>query len=147
MNKSWLLKAVIATTLLCSLLYANNSNAEQKFVKGNWDIHYIAFPSTFIKPETAKAYRVERSRYMALINISVLDNADQSAQRVSLSGSAKNLLGQTTQLEFKRVVEGPAIYYLAQLKYTNEEIFNFSIDVQHGNRTENIKFQKKFYVD
>lgn len=133
--------------LVATLLFSGLSMAEQKITKGNWDIHYIAFPSAFIKPETARSYQLERSRYMALINISVLETSSQQAQNVSLTGTARNLLGQTTQLDFKKVEEGESIYYLAQLKYSNEEIFNFSIDVQRGNRTENIKFKQKFYVD
>jgi hypothetical protein len=60
---------------------------------------------------------------------------------------AKNLLGQRTKLDFVKVTEGEATYYLAQLKYDNEEIYNFEIDVQQGNKTETIKFSQKFYVD
>lgn len=137
-------RLVIALTLV-SLTF--NASAEQKITKGNWDIHYIAFPSSFVKPDTAKQYNLQRSRYMAVVNISVLDAASQEAQYVNVSGVAKNLLGQTKTLEFKRVVEGPAVYYLAQVGYRNEEIFNFSIDVQQGERTETIKFKNKFYTD
>ncbi len=138
---------VALCTCVAALLFSTASHAEQKFVKNNWDIHYIAFPSTFIKPETAKNYQLQRSKYMALINISVLNNKTQEALKVNLQGTAKNLLGQTTRLEFKRVEEGDSVYYLAQLKYSNEEIFNFNITAQLGNRTETIKFKKKFYVD
>lgn len=141
-------KLILAITLFVSvLLLSPSASAEQKITKGDWDIHYIAFPSSFIKPETAREYNLERSRYMAIVNISVLDSSTKKAQNVSLTGNAKNLLGQTKQLSFKKVKEGDAIYYLAQLKHRDEENLNFTIEVQRGNRTETIKFKKKLYVD
>lgn len=122
--------------------------AEQKFVKNDWDIHYIAFPATFIEPKVAKTYQLIRSKYKGIVNISVLDNTNKmKAQNAFVSGTAKNLLGQAQNLSFKKVEEGDAIYFLAQLDYNNEEIFNFTVNVQQGNRTETIKFSKKFYVD
>lgn len=138
---------IFVTLFLSALVMPFNANSEQKITKGNWDIHYIAFPSSFVKPETAREYALERSRYMAIVNVSVLDSTTQKAQNVSLTGTAKNLLGQTKQLSFKKVVEGDAIYYLAQLKHRDEENLNFTIDVQRGNRTETINFKKKLYVD
>lgn len=140
-----LIKNIVLVALMCTSSFL--AQAEQKFTKGSWDIHYIAFPSTFVKPETASQYNLQRSRYMAVVNISVLDKDSQEAQFVNISGQAKNLLGQTKPLTFTRVTEGPAVYYLAQLQYRNEEIFNFEIDIQQGNRTETIKFNKKFYAD
>lgn len=140
-----LIKNIVLVVLMCTSSFL--AQAEQKFTKGSWDIHYIAFPSTFVKPETASQYNLQRSRFMAVVNISVLDKDSQEAQFVNISGQAKNLLGQTKPLTFTRVTEGPAVYYLAQLQYRNEEIFNFEIDIQQGNRTETIKFNKKFYAD
>lgn len=142
------MKLLSSFILLLSALLSFNTHAEQKITKGNWDIHYIAFPSSFIQPEIAKQYQLQRSKYLAVINISVLDNKDNNkAQNAYVSGMAKNLLGQRTKLDFVKVTEGEATYYLAQLKYDNEEIYNFEIDVQQGNKTETIKFTQKFYVD
>jgi len=134
--------------LLLSTLLSFNSHAEQKITKGNWDIHYIAFPSSFIEPEIAKQYQLQRSKYLSIINISVLDNEnDDKAQNAYVSGVAETLLGQRTKLEFVKVTEGEATYYLAQIKYVDREVYNFEINVQQGDRTETIKFQQMFYVD
>ena len=132
--------------LLAALSFA--SLAEQKFVKGNWDVHYIAFPATFIEPEVAKNYQLIRSKYKGIVNISVLDNQNKmKAQNTFVSGTAKNLLGQSQKLTFKKVEEGESIYYLSQLDYNNEEIYNFVVNIQLGDRVETIKFSQKFYVD
>lgn len=135
-------------TLLTAILFSTFAAAEQKFVKNDWDIHYIAFPSSFIEPEVASTYNLQRSKYKAVINISVLDNQNNDkAQNAFVKGVAKNLLGQTQNLEFVKVQEGDAIYFLAQFQHRNDETFNITVDIQQGNRVETIKFSKKMYVD
>ena len=135
-------------TALVLIFASFNSSAEQKFVKDNWDVHYIAFPSGFLEPEVARQYGLIRSKYKAVVNISVLDNQNKmKAQNLAVSGSAKNLLGQTKNLTFTKVEEGEAIYYLAQFDYRNEEIVNITVNLQQGNRNEKIEFKKKLYVD
>lgn len=115
---------------------------------GPWQVHYIAFPSTFIQPQIAKTYGLERSGYKGVVNISVLkNNSTKAAQTAKLSGTAKNLLGNKQTLTFKEIKEGDSIYYLAQVNYTNEEILRFDVEIQQGNQTQKLKFQQKFYVD
>lgn len=146
MNSQINLKALILVCLLALTSWA--ASAEQKVVKGDWDIHYIAFPSSFLNPTVAKTYDLQRSRYMGVVNISVLDNKNNDdAKNVYITGIARNLLGQTKSLSFSKVTEGDAIYYLAQIKFSNEEIYKFDIDVKLGDRSEKLKFEQKFYVD
>ena len=135
-------------TVIMLSVFSIMTYAEQKEVKGNWDIHYIAFPATFLEPEVAKNYGLIRSKYKGVVNISILANDNKmKAQNAFVSGTAKNLLGQSQKMSFKKVQEGDAIYFLAQMDYHNEEIFNFKVEVQQGDRVESIKFSKKFYVD
>ncbi|NMR24785.1 DUF4426 domain-containing protein [Pseudoalteromonas sp. NEC-BIFX-2020_015] len=115
---------------------------------GPWQVHYIAFPSMFIQPQIAKAYDLQRSNYKGIVNISILkNNADKTAQIATLSGTAKNLLGNKQTLTFKEVIEGESVYYLAQVKFTNEEILRFDIEIKQSNQFQKLQFQQKFYVD
>lgn len=143
-------------TLCCSLLlltYSLTSHAEDQGGQfkqlGDWEVHYIAFPSTFLQPNIAKHYGLERSKFSGVINISVLDSRtkDKVAQRVSIKGKARNLLGNAIDLEFKEVVDGDAVYYLAPIKFHNEEIHRFEIELQQDKQIQVLKFQQKFYVD
>lgn len=127
---------------------ANSVQGGQYKELGPWQVHYIAFPSTFIQPNIAKAYGLERSNYKGIINISVLANKEGTpAQKAKLTGEAKNLLGSKQTLEFKEVVDGDAIYYLAQVDFRNEEIYRFKININQGNNFQVLNFQQKFYVD
>lgn len=138
--------------IACLALAFNAHSAQEQGAQykelGAWQVHYIAFPSTFIQPQIAKAYDLERSGYKGIVNISILkNNADKKAQKATLQGTAKNLLGNKQTLNFKEVVEGDSIYYLAQVDYTNEEILRFEIEIQQGNQFQTLKFKQKFYVD
>ena len=137
----------VIVALLVGLMLSFASLAEQKMTLGNWDVHYIAFPSPLLTPEVAKQYRLQRSKYNGIVNISVLNSASQQAEKVAISGSAKDLQSRTRTLEFTEVVEGDAVYYLAQLPFHHEQRYSFTLSISSGNQTQQLKFDQVFYVD
>jgi hypothetical protein len=144
MNTLKIFLAIILTMFIANISYAENMKK-----LGSMNVHYMAIGSTFFTPEIAKAYGITRSRYNALINISVLDNTKSGnpAKTVSISGQAKNNVGQFKRLEFQQVKEGKAIYYLAQVSYNNEETLHFNLTINDGKEQQLLKFSQKFYVD
>lgn len=133
----------VSFSFLCS------ANAENMKKLGSMNVHYMAIGSTFFTPEIAKAYGITRSRYNGLVNISVLDNTkvNNPAKIVSITGQAKNNLGQFKSLDFTEVTEGDAIYYLAQISYNHEETIHFTLTINDGLEEQILKFSQKFYVD
>ena len=138
--------AITWLALSILMLTSIGAKAEQMKPLGQWNVHYIAFGSTFVTPEIAKAYGIIRSRYKGVINISVLDKANV-AQKVHISGVARNLLGNQVKLKFKEIVEGKSVYYIAQIDYSNAETFRFEIDLKQGNENQSFKFTQDFYAD
>ena len=139
----------LALTLSINLLNIDAVHAQNMKKLNDWDVHYIALDSTFITPEIAKSYDIVRSRFNALVNISVLDNKKDGnpAKHVSIMGTAKNNLGQFKTLEFVEVTEGDAIYYLAQIPVRNEETVHFDLTISDGKKSQTLKFYQKFYID
>jgi len=135
--------------LLGILLLPGVGMAEQSQQLGHWEVHYNAFGSTFLSPEVASSYQLHRSRYIGLINISVLDasQVNKPAQAVTVSGTAKNLLGTIHKLSFREIREGEAIYYIAEVPHRNEETFSFEISINNDDRNETMAFNHTFYVD
>ena len=121
--------------------------AEQKESLGDWDVHYMVVNTTFLTPEVASTYGIVRSKYNALVNISVLDKASHKAQRLSVSGKATNLLGNTRDLSFKKVEDGDAIYYLSVLPFRDQETFRFNIEIRKNNDSETLRFKQQMYTD
>lgn len=135
-------KRMGATLLL--LLGATNPSAEQSQSFGDWDVHYVVVPSTFLRPQIAQQYAVTRAGNRSLVNISVLDQADK-ATRGEVRGSIVNLLGQRRNLAFREVAEADAVYYLAEIEHANEEVLRFHISVTVDGRELLIEFQQKLY--
>lgn len=131
---------------LLALLMTLPLKAEQMKELGPWLVHYNAFNSSFLTPEVAKAYGLERSRYNAIINIAVQDK-QKVAQAVGITGEAKNLTGTIRTLNFQEVKEGDAIYYLATLPYRNEDTYQFTLKIMGGGQQQNLSVQQTFYVD
>ena len=140
---------IVKLLLAISIFTMTYASAENMKKLGSMNIHYMAIGSTFFTPEIAKAYGITRSRYNGLVNISVLDNTKPGnpAKTISINGQAKNNLGQFKNLEFTEVKEGDAIYYLAQVSYTDEETLHFTLEITDGKEQQTLKFSQKFYVD
>ncbi|QNF16321.1 DUF4426 domain-containing protein [Aeromonas jandaei] len=131
---------------LLALLMTLPLRAEQMKELDPWQVHYNAFNSSFLTPEVAKTYGLERSRYNGIINIAVQDKQGK-AQAVSVTGEAKNLTGTIRNLSFQEVKEGDAIYYLATLPYRNEDTYQFTLKIMGGGQQQILTFQQTFYVD
>ncbi|MBV2128815.1 DUF4426 domain-containing protein [Arsukibacterium indicum] len=129
------------------MLASAKLSAEQMKQLGNWDVHYMALPATFLTPEVAVEYGIQRSKFNGVINISVLDSKTQQAQQVAISGIAKDLFGRQRQLEFNQVMEGDAVYYLTTVPYQNEQQYNFTITISQGDQQQQLMFSHTFFVD
>lgn len=139
-----LLKTII---MVFALFLPQVANAEQMQKLGNWDVHYLAFPSTFLTADVAKIYDIKRSNYLGLINISVLDSKTKVSQSVKVTATARNLLGNTRELEIQKITEQDAIYYIAEVPHRNEETYRFTVTIGEGLNQQILKFKQKFYVD
>ena len=118
---------------------------EQSF--GDYVVYYNAFNSTFLLPNVAKAYNIERSPTLGLINTSVLKNGKPVKADVVVESA--NLLAQKKNLHTWLIDEGDAMYYMSSFKFTHDELLHFTITVQpEGSRMkETVKFSQKFYKD
>lgn len=142
---------VISTFALLTLLVSPTSEANEKRV-GDYIIHYNAFSSSFIQPETAVQYKIQRSKYTGLLNVSVhkvVENGKDKALKVAMQGKATNNLSQFQELGFKEVVEGDAVYYLADFQFRDEENMDldFTINIPGYKQPVTISLSQKFYAD
>ena len=118
--------ALLCLGAIASVIVAVVSLGEQKKTFGGYDVHYAVFNTSLLSAEIAARYDLVRGRDKALINVSILD-AQQRAVSVPISGTVKNLLGQVKDLQFRRVQEGGAVYFLATLTYEHREALRFEI--------------------
>jgi hypothetical protein len=145
-------------TIICAVIFCfSYAYAEQKQVfdgpdGSEYEVHYIGFASTFLDAEVAKQYNLVRSRALGIINISVIKvEADGSRKAVGavVEIKMKNDLQQAQFLSSQQVVEGKAIYYLAQLQYKQGELLIFDVSIYPEGRTKamQFRFSQNFYHD
>ncbi|WP_257266196.1 DUF4426 domain-containing protein [Endozoicomonas sp. ONNA2] len=117
---------------------------------GNYQIYFSAFNSTFVPPGIAGHYNLRRGDRYGIVNIAIRDvssNELGTAVTGKVTGHTMNLLTQKNSLKFSEVKEGSAIYYLADFKFSDEELLKFAIDVkpQGSSQSETIRFEQVFY--
>ena len=114
----------------------------------NWqgfDIHYTTFNSMLIPNEVALAHGIVRSKRRIITNITI--RKDDQAVSAKLSGTSVNLLSQLSSMEFNKVTEAGAIYYLADQIVDERDTLVFRIDIQpvaHED-TYHLKFTRQYH--
>lgn len=133
--------AISVALLAC---FSGSANAEQKQTLGDWEVHYSAFTSTFLAPKVAATYDITRSASKGVLNIAVLDKNTQAPQAPGVTGQVVNPLGQVQTLDFQKITESEAVYYIAQFDYTNAETLRFTINI--GDE-QTLKFNQEFWLN
>ncbi len=135
---------------LCLSLTAHAQSGSETF--GEYQVYYSVFNSTFVRADIASTYQLNRARDRALVNVSVArigGGASNLGLPAEVSGTASNLLQQTQNLEFRKIDEGDATYYIASVRHTDEEVYNFRIQLQPegAERPFELSFSQKLYID
>lgn len=136
----------IATAVFLNLFCCSAALAEQSVRFGDYEVHYVVINTTFLTPEVAARLGLTRSNTTALVNISVLQDGTRPVAAL-VRGKATNLLGTERTLEFREVREGDARYQVAPLRFSEEELWRFAIDLdlpdgQHGA----LRFEQRLYL-
>jgi hypothetical protein len=117
-------------------------------------IHYNAFESEMLTPETARSYDIVRSKNRMVLTVSIRKGGKDAllntqAVEAKVTAQAKTLTGQINSLDMKKVVEGDAIYYVSYFKVSDKDTLQFTIrvDPEMQGREHEIKFDQQFFVD
>lgn len=133
-------------TLAAGLLLSLSVAAEQKITSGALDIHYIVFNSSFLQPDIAKASGLERSKNVAVLNVSPL--RDGKGEKSTVTGQMLNLMSQSKTLQFREIDEGDAVYYIAQFPIDGRELLKFDIQLVDSEGTSHsLKFNQEVFPD
>ncbi|MGC3874792.1 DUF4426 domain-containing protein [Halomonas sp. GXIMD04776] len=140
------------TLVWLSMVMSPLASAEQLERVGDYRIHYSAVNTSFLTQEVAAAYDIQRSKVMALLSVSVLeDQPDGTARPVqaNVEGKVGNLAGQSQPLSFRTVREDGAIYQLAVFRIQEDEPMRFNLEVGYDRNQEpaEIAFMQRFFIE
>lgn len=116
---------------------------------GEHVVHFSAQTTDQLPPEVARAYNIVRSKNRAMLNVSVLKVADNTAVTAAVSVKTVNLTGQLKNVTMQEITEGDAIYYIGEVAIANRETLVFDISVMpDGVETSfEVRFKRQFFTD
>ncbi|KZZ71682.1 hypothetical protein A3766_22605, partial [Oleiphilus sp. HI0132] len=109
---SAMIRTLTSLIFLLTTFLSVAANAEKKEVfpgpdGSDYEVHYIAFASTFLDEEVARQYQLVRSRSLGLVNISII-KVDKEGKRKAVGGSVQaemiNEIRQSQFLSFQQVI-------------------------------------------
>jgi len=139
------LLALVATCLALPAM------AQQSERFGPFELHYSALNTTFLDPQVAASYGITRGRKRGIVNLALrehLPDGSTAARTMLLQGRTWDLI-QNQFLEFREVREGPAIYYIAEFDFIDEEWRFFEVDFrpEGADQTYTFQFKHQMYID
>lgn len=136
----------------CALLLAAPVALAEYSDNGPFRVHYNAFTTDTLTETVARSYGIARSRNRALLNVSVQRRGPaQETQAVSarVTATAINLNGQLRRLQMRELIQGEAIYYIAEMPILDQETYNYELSVWPEGAGEpiDLKFSRQFFVN
>lgn len=140
-----------ALAILVAILAAP-AGAQQSERFGAYELHYSVVNTTFLEPGVAGAYGLTRGQGYAILNLALREHLPEggtAARTMQLKGSTWDLTGRATQLAFQEVRENPAIYYIAEFRFFDEEYRHFEVHFrpEGTDKTRTFKVKHQMYRD
>jgi len=144
--KKWVLP------LLCGLLLPLTATAENSTRAAGYTIHHNAIPTAVLTPAVATGYRITRSKYRGLLNVSVIkDVPGTTGQPVTaiVKANTTNLLGKSRAIPMREIREGAAVYYIGEFPIIDRETLSFELEVTPASMQKpiNASLSQQFFVD
>lgn len=119
---------------------------------GDYVVHFSAQSTDQLPPEVARAYNIVRSKNRAMLNVSIVREADGTSVAGSVTVKTTNLTGQLKSVTMRKIEEPgdpAAIYYIGETPVANREtlIFDISVMPEGEDTSSNVRFKRQFYTD
>ena len=111
---------------------------------GGYLVRHSALPSEFIPPDVARLYRQPRGPNIGLLNVSLTrpgprENFGEPAGRIT--GTARNVIGHLSELKFREIREGEAVYYVATFPTSRSDVLRISLELTPKGASAPLKVQ------
>jgi len=116
---------------------------------GDHIVHFSAQSTDQLPPEVARAYNIVRSKNRAMLNVSVLLEADNTSVTAGVTVKTVNLTGQLKNITMRQINEQDAIYYIGEVPVANREtlIFDISVIPEGAESASDVRFKRQFFTD
>ena len=119
---------------------------------GDYVVHFSAQSTDQLPPEVARAYNILRSKNRAMLNVSIIREADNMPVAGTVTVKTVNLTGQLKNVTMRKIEEPGdtvAIYYIGETPVANREtlVFDISVTPEGEGQASEVRFKRQFYTD
>ncbi len=119
---------------------------------GDYVVHFSAQSTDQLPPEVARAYNILRSKNRAMLNVSIIREADNMPVAGKVTVKTVNLTGQLKNVTMRKIEEPGdkvAIYYIGETPVANREtlVFDISVTPEGEEQASAVRFKRQFYTD
>ncbi len=123
---------------------------------GDYIVHFSAMTTDQLTPEIARQYNIVRSKNRAMLNVSIIREADGTPVEGTVNVKTVNLTGQLKNISMRKVEEGNpdsdefvGIYYIGDTTVANREtlVFDISVTPEGESSASEMRFKRQFYSD
>jgi len=134
------------------LFSLNASWAENSTTIPGYIVHHNAISSDTLDPAIAMQYRIQRSKYRGMLNVSVIKQIPETTGKAvdaNIMAKATNIRGQLISIPMRKVEEAEAIYYIGEFRIADQETLNFELQVKPKGESKFYKAELKqqFFID
>lgn len=125
--------------------------AEQSLETDGFVIHYNALSTDELSPEVARLYGIARGKDRGILNVTVLKDhmgLESLPVRAKVKASAQDDAAGSRQLVPREVMDGGAIYYIAEFPVHGDSSMTFQIHVTpEGGTPHEVAFKHDFHAE
>jgi hypothetical protein len=140
----------IGISIIVLLSHTTQAQDNISYELDNHTVYYNVFNSSLIPAKVARTYSLVRAKDRVYLNVALVKKSGGYGVAPSkLRGVYRNLMQQKFPLEFIEIKEATATYYLAPIRFNNEDILHLDITVQADANSAESTFTitKKLYLD
>lgn len=135
--------------MLSSAVFAQAQQKPQRF--GDLTVHYNMFHSSYLEPDVAANTGLQRGPTHGVMTILVERDTATGKKPVDalVSGTVDNLLQQSRPLDFIRIEEGDALYFVANYTSAQRGVLRFKVNIQaeEGAPVHTLQLHQEFFPD
>lgn len=116
---------------------------------GGHTVHFSAQSTDQLPPEVARQYNIVRSKNRAMLNVSVIRDADATPVTAGVGVKTVNLTGQLKNVNMRKIQEQEAIYYIGEIPVANSETLVFDVSVTPEGKDDpiEVRFMRQFFTN
>jgi len=143
------IKKIVFLCMIFCVAFSAQAQENTSLELDNHIVYYNVFNSTLIPADVAKLEGLVRAKNQVYVNVAMVKKTGGNGIAMKVSGVRRNLMQQSFDLDFIEIKEAIATYYLAPIRFNNEEILHIDITVQplDSEKTTTFTVTKKLYLD